>query len=90
MLSNRAKATELHGNSVPCLPNGAAIGRTSAQALHPEQTETSPTKTELSSQQTTGTVREDQRGSVKMESGGKVVCVRRENGREGERRDVRG
>lgn len=29
-LSNGASATELHGNSVPCLPNGAAVGRTSA------------------------------------------------------------
>lgn len=69
-LSNGASATEpqqqrLHGNSVPCLPNGAAIGRTSAQALHPEQTETSPTKTELSSQQTAGTVKENQIGFCK-------------------------
>lgn len=74
-LSNGASATELHSNSVPCLPNGAAIGRTSAQALHPEQTETPPTKTELPSQQTTGNVKEDQRGFVKMECEGKVVCV---------------
>ncbi len=32
-------------------------------------------------------MKEDQRGFVKMECEGKVVCVRRENGREGERRD---
>ena len=75
---------------MPCLPNGAAIGRTSSQALHPEQTETSPTKTELPSHQTAGTVQDDQRGLVKMECEGKVECVRRENGREGERRDVIG
>lgn len=58
-LSNGASATELHSNSVPCLPNGAAIGRTSSQALHPEQTETPPTETELPSEQTAGTVKED-------------------------------
>lgn len=55
-LSNGASATDLHSNSVQCLPNGAAIGRTSAPALHPEQTETSPTKIELPSQQAAGTV----------------------------------
>lgn len=60
-----------HGNRAPrqqravCLPNGAAIGRTGAQALHPEQTETSPTETELSSQQTAGTVQENQGGFCK-------------------------
>lgn len=75
---------------MPCLPNGAAIGRTSSQALHPKQAETSPTKTELSSQQTAGTVQEDKRGLVKMECEGKDVCVRRENAREGERRDAIG
>lgn len=58
-LSNGASATELHSNSVQCLPNGAAIGRTSSQALHPEQTETPPTETELPSEQTAGTVKED-------------------------------
>lgn len=58
-LSNGASATELHSNSVQCLPNGAAIGRTSSQALHPEQTETPPTETQLPSEQTAGTVKED-------------------------------
>lgn len=58
-LSNGASATELHSNSVQCLPNGAAIGRTSSQALHPEQTETPPTETELPSEQTAGTVKEE-------------------------------
>lgn len=76
---------------MPCLPNGAAIGRTSAQALHPEQTETPSSKTELSSQQTAGTVTDDQRGFVKMESEGNVVCLPEEK-MEGvsERRDARG
>lgn len=88
-LSNGASATELHSNSVPCLPNGAAIGRTSAQALHPEQTETPPTKTELPSQQAAGTVKKDQLGFVKIEwdeKGAVCMCVcvsaARENGRE--------
>lgn len=58
-LSNGASATELHSNSVQCLPNGAAIGRTSSQALHPEQTETPPAETQLPSEQTAGTVKED-------------------------------
>lgn len=58
-LSNGASATELHSNSVPCLPNGAAIGRTSSPALHPEQTEAPPTETQLPSEQTAGTVKED-------------------------------
>lgn len=74
-LSNGASATELHSNSVPCLPNGAAIGRTSAQALHPEQTETPPTKTELPSEQTAGTVKEDQWGFCEDGLWGKRWCA---------------
>lgn len=95
-LSNGASATEtaateLHGNSVPCLPNGAAIGRTSSQALHPEQTETPPTKTELSSQQTAGTVHGVQRGSVKMVREGRKMDGRGSRGeRQGEGKDGRG
>lgn len=76
-LSNGASATDLHSNSVQCLPNGAAIGRTSAPALHPEQTETSPTKIELPSQQAAGTVQKRKSkvfGRMRFEGKGACVC----------------